>query len=419
MKKLFLGFAALAMLAGCSKNETFDNNNVDANRDLNLISFQSTAGATRGVAANLTTLQDLTDGFEVIGISNFGEGTAASLFGPNDATFKNNYKYTSTASQQWDWVNAEGKAWPTDVSKYPIKFFAANPFPAGLAWDAVAKTVTPEALVEDQIDQLSAVASVTAKPITGIAPLDFQHILSAIKFKLMSSDNYVVNIKEIKIINVTESRDFNYATGAWDALTKSQIKSYTYFESKHEASTQTLAFAATAAAMDVKSGNFGNGTITDEGQLMLVPQDGAPTNLAGFVAAAEAWVKASKAGAFPDAAAQTALAEGAYLQVTYNMTDGTDYIVGKAGNYVRVLFPLDLTTTKWEMTKRYIYTLYLGTPDSSNGTVMDPDYKDEDGGDTGTDLDNPKVDPGKPVTQGKITFKVDVKDWTDVENDIK
>lgn len=407
------------MLASCAKNETIDNSGTNGKGDLNRISFQTTTGtATRGAVADLTTLQGISGGFEVIGIANYGNtsGTAAPLFGSNS----NKYAYTS-ATDKWDWVYGDDKDWPSST-KFPLRFIAANPLPSGLAWNSTKATFTPADDVSAQVDQLATMVPVIVTPANNTVPMKFNHILSAVQFKMKSSVGYKVNIKEVKIVNVLGSREYDFATATWalqsSTLPTWQTKTYNYFTSTAASSLQALTFAD-ANALPIVSGNFADVAISDKGQLMPVPQEGKAITHAEFLSAANAWVNAgSDLNVWPTADVTTALKTGAYLQMTYNMIDDLGaYVIGKANNYVRVLFPLDLmsgTNTQWDPSKRYTYTLIVGTPDSSNGILMDPEYKDENNGSTGDAVDNPKVNPGEPVTKkGKITFKVTVEDWTD------
>lgn len=427
MKKLILGFAAIAMLASCSKNETIDNPAIDGNKDLNRISFQATTGAaTRGTPSNLETLQGVSGGFEVIGIKNYGDkpaGTDASnLF---DATGANNYyKYENSV---WKWVSDTDKDWPATTA-YPLQFVAAYPVVNGLAWNNLSHEFTPATEVAEQKDQLAASTPIDVKPVSGTAPLDFKHILSAIKFKMMSSDSYKVTLKEVSIVNVVNKNTYNYATGAWGTLdyttpgTSVTVFEYPYFKSTSANSAQKLTFAPTAAVQDITSGvGSGGSTPTDAGQMMLVPQAMPGMNMSGFITAAEAWVSAGKTlSDWPTNDAKAALKAGAYIKVTYNMQDGNDaYIIGGDRQFVTVIYQLNLSASAWEASKVYTYTLYLGTSDATNGTVLDPTYKDDSNDSTDDPIDNPAVDPGKPVAKGTINFRVDVTPWDSVNNDIK
>lgn len=413
---------AFALLASCAKNETTGNSGIDERAiDVNSISFQATTGS-RAAISNLDNLKGLTNGFEVIGISNYGDanGTAASLFGDNDGAFKNNYKFTNP---KWDWVDGTGKEWPT-VEKYPLRFIAAHPFQTGLTWNNTEFEITPEPLIENQVDLLVANATATTKPATGIMPLDFKHALTALQVQVLSSANYVVNIKEVSFHTLDEIKKYNYATQTWSNLADDkQVKTYyNYFQSTAVESVQALTFPATdPVAQEVVSGNYSTtAATTGVGPLMIIPQDRYGADPAHFKTAYEAWVAGGKTGDFPDARAQEVLAGGIYMQVIYNMTDGTDYVVGAPGKYIRVFYPIHIPMPSgkgWNAGKRYTYTIHLGTPDASNGTVMDPDYSTEDPTTPGGGGDLPDgVEPGNPVSKGNITFTVGVDEWAEGTN---
>jgi hypothetical protein len=151
------------------------------------------------------------------------------------------------------------------------------------------------------------------------------------------------------------------------------------------------------------------------GSLMLMPQDFS----------GRAWSKTS-------APSNT----DAYIEVVYRIyetTTGKDVVgytdatkhpdYASLGNtttgalFVKVGYPLP---TVWEMGKGYTYTIYLGTLDASGGNLVDPDFMNDNGTDSGL----PVVDPSNndpinvpdPIvdTTKPIGFTVSVTDWTDV-----
>jgi hypothetical protein len=79
-------------------------------------------------------------------------------------------------------------------------------------------------------------------------------------------------------------------------------------------------------------------------------------------------------------------------------------------------FPLP---TNWEQGKTYTYTIYLGGPNSTNGTNLETNFVDETGGPTTLIVRDPDtgdvIDKGEDVTDPTepISFTVTVGNWTD------
>jgi hypothetical protein len=405
MRKLVLTLAAAALLfASCTKEET---TSFITNENPNAIGFDFSTGklGTRAASNDLTALKGDTDGIGIYATN----GSTPAEFIANVA-----YKWNSTTSK-WAWDGTD-KTWPTTEDGYPINFYAYYPKSSvTLTAEVMTKEYTVGTTMADQKDFLAAKQTgVMTRPSSSNVALDFKHILSKVDFKVMAGSGMTAEVQSITLKNAFSVRTFDYSTAAWATAAATTGADYAYMSApvitanKFPGTTPAAAVAVTGTS----------------GSLMLIPQDFST----------RAW---DKKGA--------PTTSDTYIEVVYRMyetatgkdvvgfTDATkdpDYTGGAAASpgplFVKVGYPLN---TVWEMNKAYTYTIYLGTPDASGGNIVDPNFVDPSGGDSGlpvVDPDDPSPTPTplpvpSPIVDGSkpIGFTVSVSDWTDSAIDVK
>lgn len=456
-----LTLAALA--TGCATNQTSQGEFFGINP--NQITLRASAAQSR---ANDNALVELKGGFNVIALDK-----AQNYIPGFEAPAGDNVTYADI-SGTWDWKDQtlkEHKLWPMTDESYPLAFFAAYPKTDAITKDTPMANVTVEAnltpatfayntyynaipVVFDaaqlSVDELASLSSVTRRPVTGFADLSFKHIMSNVKFTITVPTGHRAYIHSIKIANVNNSgRSYNYQTGLWSpeaAYTEANHALFAHFIASTAQTIQQIT-PATPTVNGLTDGEAGFNT------LKMMPQKtvdawilgaGVTPAMAGtFRGDAAAW-KASLTGGVVDATAINKWHaqptsgsgmqnsdgwKGSRIEVIYCLVDETTAgspknVIGyksgvdgaTADLMVRVGYILDLNTINsnagWEAGKRYTFAIPLGTAGASNGTLLDPDYKDADGGSTDKPVDNPKTDPGDEITKGGvIQFNVNVGEW--------
>jgi hypothetical protein len=394
MKKLVLSLAAAALLfASCTQEET---TSVITNENPNAIGFDLSTGktGTRATTNNLAALQG-----DASGIGIYATNTSAA------AEFIDNlaYKWDGT---KWAWSGDEQK-WPTTEAGFPINFYAYFPKAGTNLSTTLTQQYSIVASPANQKDLLAAKqAGVANRPASSNVALNFKHILSKVDFKVTAGSGMTVDVQSIAVHSAGSVRTFNYGTMTWSGEAPATNVNYSYMVAPVNAANVFVGQSpASAAAVTGTSGS-----------LMLLPQDFS----------ARAWDKT-----------EPTLSTASYIEVVYRMTEtmsGKD-VVGytNASNhpdydpttdsalagqplFVKVGFPLP---TVWTMGKAYTYTIYLGTPNSSGGNVVDDNFVDNNGDDT----DLPVVDPNDhhpiptpdPIVDvdKPIGFTVSVTDWSD------
>ena len=384
-KKMILGLAVAALtFASCSKDEV---TNVNRNNP-NSINFEVSTGKTRANIVDLAGLQ--AEGFGVFATNT----SAASMFINNEG-----YKFVAGA---WQWDMPTPIMWPSNENEFPVNFYAYYPKANTTLSTNLLADYTIAGTPETQIDLLAAnYTDVVIRPSSGNVSLAFKHILSKIDFKVVTGANVTVEVQSIAIRKVGNARTYNYADLSWTSAPATGNASYKYMSAPVSDPANVFVGQTTAASVTGSSGS-----------LMLMPQ-----NLSG-----RAWDKTLAGLA----------ADQSYIEVVYRIyetstgddvvgfSDATDHPMYIALNsdatgplFVKVGYALP---TNWEMSKAYTYTLYLGTPDSSGGNLIDENFVDEEGDDSGLPVVDPStgeeieipevVFPNKP-----IGFVVSVEDW--------
>ncbi|MDR2564128.1 MAG: fimbrillin family protein [Prevotellaceae bacterium] len=388
LKKMFWGLAATALFfSNCSKDRE---TSVNTGTDPKAIGLAVSTGIVRASDNTILTLQNSSVGFGVV--AKTAGGTKTHI---------NNELHKFVASE-WEWADPTGhdwKLWPTAETDYPMDFYGYYPAPSGFSLDA--SSLEKEYIIQGEASQVDYLAAskrnILMRPASGKVSLDFKHITSKIRFNILCDQNADVFVQSIAIRNVGDTRSFKYASFEWGNEPATFASSYEYL---------TLQRPAIVYADSIKGSN---------GPLMLMPQD---------LALRTPWDPSS---------ANAAPTGESYIEVVYRVKNGSDDMVGysDADDYpggsgstianphsplfVKVAYPLP---TKWELCKAYTYILYLGHAGGSGGNLIEDNFVDENGNDSGLPVvhpDDPKVPikvPDQIVDLKKpIGFNVIVSDW--------
>lgn len=380
MKKLL--FAALAgtmVLASCSNNEV-DQSFVPTNpQEINLNAFLSrTRVGDKSVFAG-------------------GESFHVNAKENGGTEWYVNQAYTFT-DPDWTWAPGATPKWPNDVAKYPMNFYATYPNQTLTSFADPSFNYTIPAT---QVDLLACAATAATKPANGVLPFAFKHALSKIDFKVKAGNGVKVYLQSIKVVNVKNDGKLTFNGGdfSWDNGADPQDQAYTYVSYLGAA---TKLIDASAAEVTEAAGAAADA-------MMLMPQTSTPWDKA-------AWKLAP-----------TTPLTNTYLEVVYRMTDkdGND-LVGKTSfgspageRFVKVAFPVAAANFTWAKSTNVTYTIFLGTADSSNGTIIDDKFVDDNGGDSGDN--NTDGNKGKDVTEGEkdMSLSVSISAWGTDAADVK
>lgn len=335
MKKtlLMMAVAAGAMLTGCVKNETANGGAVSGSK----ISFEAPAvtGITRAalVPGEIGTGYDKGEHFSVYALY-FANGTYTNF--DAGTRYMNNVEtaYEET-DNYWDSENAGGQAyyWP---NKGSLTFAAYSPSGAAedctVAWGAAGFTFTNFTVQSEPAKHYDLLFSERAYNKTqsetssttykGGVDITFKHALSSVVFKTKLGDTYedhTITLKNITLKNTFTKGNFNQGLGdangavttaaAWTGQTAENTTGYVAFDGSEEITSTTAAEPEGAT------------------RLIVLPQD---------------------------------LAHGTNnvtIDVTYSIHNGTNEIDQTAT--INITDP-GYSLTKFEIGKRYIFTLIIG-----------------------------------------------------------
>jgi hypothetical protein len=424
-KKIFITVMAIALLAGCAKNE--DNGGNPASPDV--INFTlNTAGSpsTRAAIVDLTGLQSAPNGFVVYGTSAANPSAWYTTGGPINGT--NNYRYAGSA---WDWIGAK-PTWPAAQAGYPMKFYAYYSSATGTtgvgtvsATPGATPVMTAPFIVPDvviaQADFLVATATASTKPTGGKLSMTFEHALSKIDFGVIAGVGTTSFIQSVAVNNVGFQRIFDFVDGKWLAEPQTLNKAYTYYGKV----TDGMNGSGVIAVRDIAGTNGTTAVpiltasttpqVALTGHLMLMPQSSATWQPVPNVPAANAYIgliyrmesiDSDNAIGYKSAKNHPNYAGSALAAKTY-----------EGPLFVKVGYPFSKPSPfTWEKGKGYIYNIYMGTPDASNGYIVDPSYYDDEGNRTDLPVLEPDPkNPGEPINPADnvIHFDVKVSDWAD------
>jgi hypothetical protein len=394
--RMMLSMTVTAMLAVSCSNDEVHNLNIP---ETDAIGIEISTARTRAAVVGITELESSTTGFGVFATKN-NAGAQEGYIGNKP------YKYDSG---NWGWNSTDPfTTWPANDSDYPMNFYAYYPVGvATLSASNMSAAVTIPGTPDKQVDMLSARrVDLAARPSSSKVTMDFKHILSRIGFKVKTGANVTVAVQSVAIKYVGETGTFDYAAQTWTVAPAAWAKSYDFM-------------TAPIKPVNVFYGGMLGATTTgltvtgSDGYLMLMPQD----------LSARAWGKSK----------DKLKGDESYIEVVYRIfetsstndvvgyTDATNYPNYSASGsavtgalYVKVGYPLP---TNWEMGKAYTYTIHLGTSNDNGGNLINDNFVDEDGNDTGLpvvtpDTNDPIKVPDAIVDLSKpIGITVDVDNW--------
>lgn len=418
MKKIVLGVAALALLAGCSRYESGEENPKSPDN----IRFDVTT--TRATIATITELE--AGGFKVW-------GTAANTAGWYGGIAGIMHTYTNGT---WDF--ATPVSWPTDAAAYPMDFYAVFP-------SATTVTATPgtnpgqQSLTSDftvaataaaQIDLLGSKGVANIKPANGNLAMVFHHLLSKVDYGLMLGNGFAASIQGLTVNNVGNRGTYTYTgTPAWTTAPSTYTTKYAYYgtiyddPTGHTTDLGNFQYSSSADGTVVPFYDDQTSPTAAQAHLMLMPQANA----------AQFWGSGSAPAAVPTTQS--------YVTMVYRLRqDGHDLIgfanaeshKAFAGSrlqasgynamdplFVKVGYPFDLN---WTSGKGYTYNINLGGGDgATGGYLLDQNYYDKYGnrtdlivGDTDGDGDPDGQRPPQPMLDGDNIHLVPViTPWDD------
>lgn len=369
-KAIFMMAAAAITLASCSSDETTDV------AKSSQISFTAKVGKnSRGAETTTGNLP----GMWVTGYDITKAGAPTVYFA--DQEFKKDANSQFLPDTPWYWQ--AGKSY---------RFIGIHPAKAD--WkgtlDIAADQVTYQAqiptAIADQKDLIiDAVTGTDAQATSGVQ-MNFQHILSQLQFKVMSSNKTLTyHIAGIRIVNADSKGSFSFNTvtkqGTWQDQTEGKV-------------TYEMLFKDNPIELD--GTNLTSGYLTPENSgAMIVPQKLTPWD-GKVVSQTDPY----DGGAYIALLINVKYNNGKYLYPG-NATNTTDYgwvavPVSPAAGQPQAI---------WSMGNKYIYTLNLtdgcGKVDPVNpnpeGGVVDPGGKDPE--------------PGATIFGKKIFFTVQVANW--------
>ena len=348
MKKtlLMMAVAAGAMLTGCVKNESANGGAVSGSK----ISFEAPAvtGITRAalVPGEIGTGYDKGEHFSVYALY-FANGTYTG-FGDGTMYMKNVETAYEETDNYWDSENAGGQAyyWP---NKGSLTFAAYSPSGAAddctVAWGATGFTFTDFTVQNNPAAHYDLLFSERAYNKTqsetssttykGGVDITFKHALSSVVFKTKLGDTYeghTITLKNITLKNTVTKGNFNQGlvdennavtttAAAWSGQNTENTAGYVAFNGSEEITSTTAAEPEGAT------------------RLIVLPQD---------------------------------LAHGTNnvtIDVTYSIHNGTNEIDQTAT--INITDP-GYNLTKFEIGKRYIFTLIIGLDKITFSPEVDP-----------------------------------------------
>ena len=325
MKRLFKYMLCLLVvgltMVSCSKDDTFSASPGIATSD-RAINYSASAGTmlTRGIATTsdnyLKQIKDFqvrsyftSDNSLYIGTNDNGTIRGTTIFGDGN----NNWSKESTEQNDF---------WPKDES---LDFYAITPATNNnYSFNGGNLTYTVPAENSAQVDVMVAKANnQSINTNNGIVDLNFEHVLSQMRFKLISDDVHTIIVKSIKVHNLNN-------------VVPIQLSSIVPDQPSTSFSDYTIKLSSPVSK--TKSTEPEN-CYDDDGVLLVAPQD-----ITGW--------EDKKDIDYANTNHET------YLEIECQIKKGDKYILGGDGSYERTYVPLSGTI---EAGKCYTYILSLNS----------------------------------------------------------
>ncbi len=404
----------LTATVSCSKIDETSSTTI---YDCNSINFESQS--TKAISNDINKMMSAANGFVVYGAEVNGSDWYENLDG-------NRYIYDSS-SYKWMWDSVETPSWADPFS--PIIFYAYYPESASgfTLTDSAPSSIMGDVIVEksilNQTDYLASCSGViTSKPITGIQPLSFSHIMSKISFSILQDEGILTVIRQLGIENIINVGRYDYVNSQWLDLSNNNIASF----DDYVCSSGPFAKKGVANKID---------PIRIDGHyLMLIPQTAGDDD--NQTPLWDGTIKFDESG-------NLAL-NGAYISMRYRTDLNSEDIIGyairesspndtewstynyfydvykKSGGsyngplYIKVGFKFSSTQLDWVAGTEYDYNLQLN---KGGGIYLSEYYYDVDGQNTKIRVKgSPSV--GDPVFSSDINVDVTIKDWLYSESNI-
>lgn len=402
----------LLVLVGCSKE---DDNGYIGVHDPCVINFITQA--TKATISDIATMQSDINGFVVYG-SKVGDSDWY------DNIDGNRYTYNSD-SQTWEWQSSEVPSWPLPFEQ--MNFYAYYPSSAeGFALSATATSsiigeIVVESSILNQTDYIAACSDdILEKPISGLLPLDFGHIMSKISFSVLQDDGVLTVIRQLGVENIIDRGSYDYINSEWLNLSNTNIGSF----SDYVGSSGVFAKYGVENQIDPIR--------IDNHYLMLIPQSGGAED--NQTPIWDGSITLDDSGEL--------VPDGAYISIRYRTNNDTEDIVGYAFRqtstndsewtdnnyfysvykknggkyngplYVKAAFKLSTELLDWISGVEYNYTLPLN---KIGGIYLSEYYYDVDGTNTKIRV-NGNPDVGDTVYITDITIEITIEDWVESES---
>lgn len=354
MKKFFalVAFATLTVagMTSCSNDDEITGAAAQGSQALNeKIGFNvsqdnSIKAGTRGTATTaLNFLSQITD-FQVFGYFSDGSGRyvgSSDVIGTViDGDGAGNWDYhVASQTQYWPEGNLDFQAiTPSADASFALANTPATGSPRLTANVTVPTTVTA------QKDIMFASATAVNNASTGAAVgLTFKHALSQVVFSgKVANPTITAIVDEITVCNVHNTGNVGYREAVSTLSAQATGSAATNFSIGLIEGADAAATTAARTMTSTTAQNLTNGN----GALMMIPQTQV------------AWTHAAPEKAIADAT-------GSYLKIKCKVQDNNSgaWLIGAASGadeFEYVYVPFDLTTTAWELGKKYTYTLVFG-----------------------------------------------------------
>ena len=354
MKKFFalVAFATLTVagMTSCSNDDEITGVAAQGSQALNeKIGFNvsqdnSIKAGTRGTATTaLNFLSQITD-FQVFGYFSDGSGRyvgSSDVIGTViDGDGAGNWDYhVASQTQYWPEGNLDFQAiTPSADASFALANTPATGSPRLTANVTVPTTVTA------QKDIMFASATAVNNASTGAAVgLTFKHALSQVVFSgKVANPTITAIVDEITVCNVHNTGNVGYREAVSTLSAQATGSAATNFSIGLIEGADAAATTAARTMTSTTAQNLTNGN----GALMMIPQTQV------------AWTHAAPEKAIADAT-------GSYLKIKCKVQDNNSgaWLIGAASGadeFEYVYVPFDLTTTAWELGKKYTYTLVFG-----------------------------------------------------------
>ncbi len=257
------------LLCGCSQSDPI-NAGHDTNVPINWHVYSKDVQGSRALMtddARLQTACTPSIGGEAIAIWGSHNRANGPIFNGTLLTYE---AKTSTTPHMWNYVDEPDRYWLYDTEYDFLAYYPAD-FPDVTATSTSFKTVYNT--LKSQEDLMLAYKTVNTSDASFDAhspvPLQMEHALAAVKFKVKSEDGRAMTLKSLSLSGLYTAGNFNYQGKDKPVLSdwanhSGNTASYNW--------TGTLAFGGTAADVKAYTGASPLATYAEDGFILVIPQ---------------------------------------------------------------------------------------------------------------------------------------------------